>query len=60
MVADGRHSKGVLKVLSQGVIMGGDVVNSMIAISKVAEEEMGGTSGALYSFVSNGVLPDSN
>jgi hypothetical protein len=29
------------------------VINGMIAISRVAEETMGGTSGALYSWVSN-------
>ena len=43
--------KGVLKALEQGNITGRDVVGSMIAISKVAEEAMGGTSGALYSYV---------
>lgn len=43
----------MLNALNQGVITGSDVVNSMIAISKVAEEKMGGTSGALYSCVSN-------
>ena len=43
--------KGVLKALEQGSITGEDVVGSMIAISKVAEEAMGGTSGALYSYV---------
>jgi len=47
----------VLEVLNQGVITGGDVVKSMIAISSVAEEKMGGTSGALYSLVSNVVSP---
>lgn len=59
-VADRHESKGVLEVLSQGVIVGDDVVNSMIAISRVAEEKMGGTSGALYSFVPNVVLPRTN
>jgi dihydroxyacetone kinase len=42
-------ASGVLQVLDQGVITGGDVINGMIAISRVAEETMGGTSGALYS-----------
>lgn len=51
--ADRRQSKGVLEILSRGAIAGDDVVNSMIAISRVAEKKMGGTSGALYSFVSN-------
>lgn len=49
---DSDGSKGVLEALSQGNVIGDDVVNSMIAISRVAEEMMGGTSGALYSFVS--------
>ncbi|KAN0088501.1 Dak1 domain containing protein [Tylopilus felleus] len=42
-------ASGVLEILNQGVITGGDVIRSMIAISRVAEEKMGGTSGALYS-----------
>ncbi|KAI9464182.1 dihydroxyacetone kinase [Boletus coccyginus] len=42
-------ASGVLEVLNQGVITGRDVIKSMIAISSVAEEKMGGTSGALYS-----------
>lgn len=58
MVANGRQPKGVLDVLKQGVVTGGDVVNSVVAISRVAEEKMGGTSGALYSLVSDVVFPD--
>ncbi|KAI0731307.1 dihydroxyacetone kinase 1 [Earliella scabrosa] len=39
----------VLKALQDGRISGEDVTKSVIAVAKVAEEEMGGTSGALYS-----------
>ncbi|KAI0741558.1 dihydroxyacetone kinase [Daedaleopsis nitida] len=39
----------VLKALNDGRISGEDVISSVIAVAKVAEEEMGGTSGALYS-----------
>ncbi|KAH9840217.1 dihydroxyacetone kinase [Rhodofomes roseus] len=42
-------ANGVLKALESGQITGEDVVGSVIAVSKVAEEQMGGTSGALYS-----------
>ncbi|KAI6149802.1 Dak1 domain-containing protein [Pisolithus tinctorius] len=42
-------ANGVLKALEEGKVSGEDVIGSMIAISKVAEEAMGGTSGALYS-----------
>ncbi|KAF9221345.1 dihydroxyacetone kinase [Gyrodon lividus] len=42
-------ASGVLEALNQGTATGEDVVNSVITISKVAEEKMGGTSGALYS-----------
>ena len=35
--------------IKSGKVSGNDVVGSMIAISKVAEEQMGGTSGAIYS-----------
>ncbi|KIK91520.1 hypothetical protein PAXRUDRAFT_34908 [Paxillus rubicundulus Ve08.2h10] len=41
-------ASGVLEALNHS-ITGEDVVNSVITISKVAEEKMGGTSGALYS-----------
>lgn len=41
----------MLEVLNQGVITGRDVIKSMITISSVTEEKMGGTSGALYSLV---------
>lgn len=39
----------VLAEIKSGKVSGKDVVGSMIAISKVAEEQMGGTSGAIYS-----------
>jgi len=42
-------ASGVLKQVAAGHIKGDDVISSMIAIAQVAEEEMGGTSGALYS-----------
>ena len=41
----------VLKDLQEGRISGEDVTRSVIAVAKVAEEQMGGTSGALYSCV---------
>ncbi|TEB29146.1 dihydroxyacetone kinase 1 [Coprinellus micaceus] len=42
-------SQGVLAAIEQGKIRGDSVVSSLIAIAQVAEEVMGGTSGALYS-----------
>ena len=39
----------VLKDLKEGRITGEHVPKSVIAIAKVAEEQMGGTSGAIYS-----------
>ncbi|KAI0077705.1 dihydroxyacetone kinase [Panus rudis PR-1116 ss-1] len=39
----------VLKEIDEGRINGSDVVGSVISVSRVAEEQMGGTSGALYS-----------
>lgn len=45
----------VLKEVEEGRISGSDVVGSIIAISKVAEEQMGGTSGALYSIFFSGL-----
>lgn len=36
-------------MIAAGEITGSDVARSMLCISKVAEEKMGGTSGALYS-----------
>ena len=40
---------GVLAKIESGDISGDDLVRSILNISKVAEEAMGGTSGALYS-----------
>ncbi|KAH9965626.1 Dak1 domain-containing protein [Lactifluus volemus] len=40
---------GVLALLHAGSISGEDVVGALIAVSEVAAEKMGGTSGALYS-----------
>jgi len=40
---------GVLAKIDSGDISGNDLVASILSISKVAEEAMGGTSGALYS-----------
>ncbi|KAJ2930839.1 hypothetical protein H1R20_g6263, partial [Candolleomyces eurysporus] len=42
-------AQGVLASLDKGKIRGENVVASLIAIGQVAEEVMGGTSGALYS-----------
>lgn len=50
-------SAAVLKALQDGRISGEDVTRSVIAVAQVAEEEMGGTSGALYSCVSLVDLP---
>ena len=41
----------VLQAIKQGKVSGEDIVSSLIAISQVAEEQMGGTSGALFSLV---------
>lgn len=40
----------ILKKIDQNVINGNDVAGSVMAISQVSEEIMGGTSGALYSY----------
>ncbi|KAI0923967.1 hypothetical protein AcV5_009354 [Taiwanofungus camphoratus] len=40
----------VLKEVGSGNVAGEDVVGSVIAVARVAEEQMGGTSGALYSY----------
>lgn len=42
-------AQAVLREVETGRISGEDVVGTMIAVSRVAEEQMGGTSGALYS-----------
>jgi hypothetical protein len=41
----------VLAKIAQGEISGDDVVGAVLAIAQAAEENMGGTSGALYSYV---------
>lgn len=42
-------AEAVLADLRSGKIAPDDVVGAMVAVSKVAEEQMGGTSGAIYS-----------
>ncbi|KII87471.1 hypothetical protein PLICRDRAFT_177215 [Plicaturopsis crispa FD-325 SS-3] len=42
-------ASAVLKKVEDGTIKGTDVVGAIITIAQVAEEAMGGTSGALYS-----------
>ncbi|KAI0372718.1 dihydroxyacetone kinase [Pilatotrama ljubarskyi] len=42
-------ASAVLNGVKEGRISGEDVVRSVISIAQVAEEQMGGTSGALYS-----------
>jgi len=42
-------ARAVFARLSSGSISGEDVVGTLIAVSEVAAEKMGGTSGALYS-----------
>jgi len=42
-------ANAVLALLRAGSISGKDVVGALIAVSEVAAEKMGGTSGALYS-----------
>jgi dihydroxyacetone kinase len=46
----------LLKSIAEGKVSGNDVIGSFIEVSTIAEEQMGGTSGALYSFV-NSALP---
>lgn len=41
----------VLQAVNDGRVSGDDIISSFIAISQVAEEHMGGTSGALFSWV---------
>ncbi|KAF8966336.1 dihydroxyacetone kinase 1 [Flammula alnicola] len=48
-------SEGVLAKIDAGEISGDDLVRSIISISQVAEEVMGGTSGALYSIFFSGL-----
>ncbi|KAL1747587.1 Dak1 domain-containing protein [Schizophyllum fasciatum] len=48
-------AEGVLAKISSGAITGDNIVQSVIAIAQVAEEAMGGTSGALYSIFFSGL-----
>ncbi|KAF9006083.1 Dak1 domain-containing protein [Cyathus striatus] len=48
-------AEAVLQKISEGVIDGNDVIRSVIAIAQIAEEAMGGTSGALYSIFFSGL-----
>ena len=41
---------GVLAKINSGKIKDSDLIRSIISIARVAEEAMGGTSGALYSY----------
>jgi len=45
----------VLAKIKSGDISGDDLVRSILSISQVAEEAMGGTSGALYSIFFSGL-----
>ncbi|EPQ56353.1 dihydroxyacetone kinase [Gloeophyllum trabeum ATCC 11539] len=42
-------AEAVLQQIQKGAIKGDDVLGAVIQVSQVAEKEMGGTSGALYS-----------
>jgi dihydroxyacetone kinase len=44
-------AKGVLKAIEQGKIQGKNVIEDIGVIAEVVEDDMGGTSGALYSYV---------
>ncbi|KAG6850559.1 hypothetical protein H0H93_011758 [Arthromyces matolae] len=48
-------AEAVLRKLSDGIINGNDLGGSIIAVAQVAEEAMGGTSGALYSIFFSGL-----
>ncbi|KDR80673.1 hypothetical protein GALMADRAFT_135800 [Galerina marginata CBS 339.88] len=48
-------AEGVLAKIDSGDISGDDLVRSIINIAQVAEEAMGGTSGALYSIFFSGL-----
>ena len=44
-------SKAILKAIQSGNIAGKNVISDVATIAEVVEEDMGGTSGALYSCV---------
>lgn len=54
-----RLNSGVLSEIKNGNINGADVIGATLAIAKQTEEQMGGTSGALYSYVYLTVKSDS-
>jgi hypothetical protein len=41
--------------MAEGTIHGNDVIGSVAAIAQMAEDKMGGTSGALYSYVPSAI-----
>ena len=43
------YFQATLDAIKRGLITGSDVLRSVLVISRIAEEKMGGTSGALYS-----------
>jgi dihydroxyacetone kinase len=44
-------AKAILKAIEDGKINGENVIQDISVIAEVVEEDMGGTSGALYSCV---------
>jgi len=42
-------SKGLLKAIESGKLAGKNVIEDISVIAEVVEDDMGGTSGALYS-----------
>ncbi|TFK29675.1 dihydroxyacetone kinase 1 [Coprinopsis marcescibilis] len=48
-------AQAVLSLIKEGRINGDNIISSLIAVSQVAEEAMGGTSGALYSIFFSGL-----
>ena len=42
-------AKGVLKAMKEGRLIGKNAIEEINVIAEVVEEDMGGTSGALYS-----------
>lgn len=42
-------AKGVLKAIEEGRLKGENVVQDVKVIAEIVEDDMGGTSGALYS-----------
>ncbi|WVQ85069.1 dihydroxyacetone kinase [Cryptococcus sp. DSM 104549] len=48
-------AKGILKAIEQGKLKGENTVEDIRVIAEVVEEDMGGTSGALYSIFFSGL-----